>query len=139
MSTIITGSMIPSQRNSRQSVPNPREFSSTDWMFSVSRDNQTWAPGNSELSSNNFRNNNEPYKLLNIDLGAQLVGTEPPYGFGRYKINPLAQEQTNAKTAAFQSQTFTRMQGFRNPAVFIRTTNQFDPYPNPMLVYKGRS
>jgi hypothetical protein len=125
----IAQSMLPSQEHTRQSFPAPRQFSADDWQFSLMRD---FAPdyreGNAEQSNLNMFAKNEPYQQIKNGMFNPLTGQEPIYGHVNYRLNPLDQEQTNAKMAGYQMQKITRVADNMSPAGVSR----FPAYQYPV-------
>lgn len=125
----IVNTMVPSQRATVQSIPNPREFSPTDWKFGVNRAYQVnWTdPLQYDTSSDNYFNNNEEWRPFKNSMFNPLTGREPVFGEMNYNLNPLDQEQTNSQTAAYKMNGITRVQGNMNPIGVMRAP----PYQYP--------
>ncbi len=121
--------MLPSQEHTRQSFPAPRQFAPDDWQFSLMRD---FAPdyreGNAEQSNDNMFAKQEGYQNVKNSMFNPLTGQEPIYGHVEYKLNPLAQEQTNAQMSGYQLQKQTRIADNMSPIGVMK----FPPYMYPV-------
>lgn len=113
----IANTMVPSQRSTVQNFPNPGEFGPGDWGFSVGRAQRLdWSPMSAELSCDNWYNNKEAWKnMTGTNMFNPLTGQEPIFGEVNYQINPLDQEQTNAKMSGYQLQKQTRVRDNMSP------------------------
>lgn len=112
----IAASMIPSQEHTRQSFPAPRQFGPANWSFQLMRDSAPdYREGNAEQSDLNMFAKNEPYQAIKNGMFNPLTGTEPIYGHVNYVLNPLEQEQTNAKMSGYQLQKQTRIADNMSP------------------------
>ncbi len=130
----IANSMVPSQRRTVQSFPNPNEFGAGDWGFNVTRAQQLdWSPLSVNTSSNNFFTNLEPSKNLKNRMFNPLTGQEPVFGHVNCYLNPLEQEQTNAKMAGYQLQKITRVADNMSPVGVMR----FPTYQYPVGAWQN--
>lgn len=125
----IANTMTPSQRGTVQSIPNPREFSPSNWMFDPIRANAPdWRPSNADLSNNNYYSQKEGYQNIKNGMFNPLTGAEPVNGHVNYFLKPLDQEQTNAHMSGYKDQKITRVADNMNPAFVMR----FPPYQYPI-------
>lgn len=137
--TLISKSMIPSQRNTLQSLPYRYEFSPTDWLHQVNRDPElSWTKGNNDWGAPNYFARDELYKKLGTDITPKVLPNEPIYGLTRYLTNPLDQEQTCSHTTAFATEQATRIVGPKDGKTLIRTQNTIYPVRHPITVYEGQ-
>ena len=139
MTNPIVQTMIPQQRHTQKSFPNPREWTANDWSFDVNQAQElNWRPGTARQSDFNYFSNSEPHQKLQNGVFNPLTGQEPIYGHMNYILNPLAQEQTNAHESAYQKQKVTRVANNMNPFSAIMSA---PPYRYPVGVwvnsYKG--
>ena len=134
----IANSMVPSQRHTVQSFPNPMEFGPGDWGFSVARAQRLdWSPLSMTTSTDNFFTNREPSKTLKNGMFNPLTGEEPIFGHVNYNLNPLEQEQTNAKMSGYQLQKITRVADNMSPAGVMRFPTYQYPVGAWQNVYEG--
>lgn len=121
----IVNSMIPSQRHTVQSIPNPREFSKTDWRQDYTRTYMLdWTnPLQADTNDPNYFDRNEAWKPFKNSMFNPLTGQEPIYGQINYTLNPLNQEQTNSHTVAYAQNGQTRVAWNMNPTGVMRFPN----------------
>lgn len=113
--------MVPMQRATVQGMVNPREFSPNDWKFNVARaQDLDWQKDNDITSDFNFFARSEPFHEIKNGMFNPLTGQEPIYGHVNYKLNPLQQEQTNAKMSGYQNQKQTRVRDNMSPVYSMR-------------------
>jgi hypothetical protein len=134
----IANTLVPSQRHTQQNFPNPREFAPDDWQFNPNRAQQLdWQPLASTLSTTDFYSNREAWKTIKNGMFNPLTGAEPIFGHVDYLLNPLEQEQTNAKTFAYQAQKVTRVADNMSPAGSMRMPTYRYPVGAWQNVYQG--
>lgn len=134
----IAPSFVPSQRHTVQNFPNPREFSPDDWRFSPAKAQQLdWQPMVQLTSSDNFSTLKEGWQSVKSAMFNPLTGSEPLFGNVDYQLNPLEQEQTNAKTFAYQAQKMTRVEDNMSPAGSMRFPTYQYPVGAWQNVYQG--
>jgi hypothetical protein len=132
----IARSCVPSQENTRQSFPAPRQFRPDDWQFKLASD---FAPdyreGNAIQSDNNYFAKNEGYQNVKNGMFNPLTGQEPIYGHVNYALNPLQMEQTNAHMFGYQAQKQTRVADNMSPAGVMRAPTYKYPVNGPPNVW----
>lgn len=139
----IAQSMVPSQRSSVQSMPNPREFSPSNWQFSPYDDPAgfDFRKGNALQSDFNFFSEREPWQMHKSSMFLQNQPGNPLYGHVNYKLNPKDQEQTNSHMTAYAGQKETRVADNISPAGAMRFPAYQYPSNSPpnlwVNVYQG--
>lgn len=131
----ISGTCLPQQKRTEKAIRNPGEFTPDDWKFSVTGDPNgwDWRGGNAVTGDSNLFNNREPYRLIQNAIFGPLTGQEPIYGHVKYHLNPLDQEQTNAKMSAYQIQKQTRVLDNMSPLGVMR----YPAYKYPVNVWSN--
>ena len=137
----IANSMTPQQRQAYQSIANPGEMTPDYWRFSHTRDsgtNKAYFPARDQ--SDNYRALGEGYRNIKNGMFNQLTGNEPIYGFCKFPLNGLDQEQTNR--AGYEYQKQTRVLDNRDPVrVMANTPTQYPNYRGMPVYYnfQGRN
>ena len=117
----IANTCLPRQMNTQKAVTNPREYAPDEWAFEPTRAQEyDWQPTNRETSSLNMRAKNEGYQTIKSGMFAQNRPENPIYGHVKYFLNPLDQEQCNAKMSGYQLQKQTRVSNNMSPDYSMR-------------------
>ena len=136
----IAYSMLPGQESTRQGMVNPGQFPDQNfWKFDVNREvsGVDYQPGNAELSSLNYFNNDEPYQNIKNGMFDKNLPQNPIFGHTKWILNPLDQEQTNAHMFAYQAQKQTRVANNMSPVFQMRWPYFQYPTPQWVNVYQG--